>query len=752
MNQLIDTLYIERVGWRQLKLGITTLLLALLVGCAPTKYVNDGEMLLSKVYITQDTTEVASPMKSKQLIYHVSQRPNKKLFGLFNWSLGIYNLSDRESKSWLSRKLKRWGDAPVIYSMQEAEASASNLSSLMYNKGYLEAHTSYRLDTLSSKQVAVHYHINRGKLFRIAKYDESIAQSEVDSLLHPQDTITISKRYPRESYTPRLGVGSPLSSELMQGERQRQMQILRNRGYWGLADQSLYFNVDTLGGGDKVWVQMRIDSLDVPYRIGRVKLIQDEDKRIRKQVLERRIWIRPDSLYSDEDNRRTYISLTDLPAINNIVIRYQRDSTKLSPTLDCEVKTITSPSKELQLDFTGTHSSGNLGANAAVAVVHNNVFGGAEHIKLQARLGYERLSNAIKDHLNYGFETKLSLPSILLPMSRRLHSAFKGSTDFSLSYDFQVRPEFNRDIFSGAWGYSWSHYGYPALRYSLKAIEVDFMHFGFINTTFNDNLPSITRALNYRDQFILSSSLLINYISTQDYRLRYSPFVHNVRLFVQSAGNLLYGLSHVIKAKQDNYGSYTLLNINYAQFFKAEIDYSGLYHIEGKNALAYHAALGIVYPYANSRILPIDLRYFSGGANSIRGWNARELGPGAMPHEVGQSIFQQVGDIKLDLSTELRTRISPSWELALFLDAGNIWTIHKYASQRQGQFRWSDFYKQIALSGGMGFRWDLDFFLLRFDLGMKLHDPQAAEGRRWVIGHYTPRQLFSLHFALGYPF
>lgn len=743
-----------RLGYPQILLLLAIIFVSLGSGCASTRYINEGEMLLSEVYITQDTTESPTPIKSQQLINHIAQRPNKKLFGIFNWSLGIYNLSNLHSRSWLNKRLRRWGDPPVIFSEQEANASTASLSSILYNKGYLQANTTYTIDTISDKKVALHYHIKRGERYYIERYDEHIEQREVDSLLHPSDTIKLNKRYPRETYTPLIKEGSPLSTELMQEERKRLIQILRNRGYWNIAEQSIYFNVDTLAGdlSKRAWVQLRIDSLHHPYSIGRVLLSQSSGKMIKPSVLERRIWLKPGNLYSDEDGRRTYSALSDLGSVANVAIRYEVDSTAKAPTLNCEIATTMNPNKELILDLTGTHSSGNLGANASMALVHNNLFGGAEYIKLLARVGYERLRNASKDHLHSGFEASLSLPKMLLPLAYRGENSIKGSTNFSLSYDFQTRPEFNRDIFSASWGYSWSRYSYPAIRYSLKALEIDFMHFGFINPIFKDNLPSITRALNYRDQFVVSTSLMANYLSTQDYRFRYRPFVHNLRLFLQSAGNLLYGLSSLIQAKRDQFNSYTLLNISYAQFVKAEADYSGLYRLQGKNVLAYHASLAVVYPYGNSKALPIDLRYFSGGGNSIRGWNARELGPGAMPHEHGHSIFQQLGDIKLDLSAELRTRISPSWELALFVDAGNIWTIHPYDSQPQGAFLWDSFYKQIAISSGIGFRWDLDLFLLRLDLGMKLYDPQAYSGRRWVIGHYTPRELFTLHFALGYPF
>lgn len=227
---------------------------------------------------------------------------------------------------------------------------------------------------------------------------------------------------------------------------------------------------------------------------------------------------------------------------------------------------------------------------------------------------------------------------------------------------------------------------------------------------------------------------------------------HNIRFYVQTAGSLLMAYSRLTGAERDARGIYTFAGANILQFLRAELDYSGLYRLGGKNALAYHAALSGVLPYGNSNFLPIDLRYFSGGASSLRGWSARTLGPGSMSRSVGTSIYHQVGDIKLDLSAELRLRFAPSWELALFADAGNIWTARKYSEQVGGNFALDRFYKEIALSSGLGLRWDFDYFLLRLDAGLKLYDPQQAEGERWVFGRQSLGKLLGVHIALGYPF
>jgi outer membrane protein assembly factor BamA len=165
-----------------------------------------------------------------------------------------------------------------------------------------------------------------------------------------------------------------------------------------------------------------------------------------------------------------------------------------------------------------------------------------------------------------------------------------------------------------------------------------------------------------------------------------------------------------------------------------------------------HAAVGVAIPYGNSKILPYEKRYFSGGANSVRGWSVRTLGPGTFRTEDTRIDFNnQSGDIKLDLNMEYRVKIVSVLEGALFLDAGNIWTIKEYETQPGGAFRFDSFYKQIAVAYGVGVRLNLSFFILRLDFGVKLHDPALADEQRWRIKPKWKDDM-AFHFAIGYPF
>ncbi len=745
-----------------------------LYSCATTRYVGQDELLLTSVKIEGDSLDISKGIDYEAMKSFLAQRPNKRLFGLIPWNLSLYNMSNIKSKSWLNRLLRRWGEEPVIYSQEDTEYTANKLATVLYNKGYLQANSTIKLDTLSPKKLGLTYILKAGDLYEISQHKEFFKDKRIDSLLHPLDSLKIKEELPNEQYTSYLRAGTPLSSDNMQRERHRIARILRNRGYYDFKDEDIYFKVDTSKSIKDVWVHTILDSIYRQHKIGKISVWQNieentpvfkkENKNgicfyrnkkrwLRPNILAKRILIHKGDLYSSEQNRRTYSALMDLQSNSSISIKYSKDTTALEPTLNCDIITTIDPNKEFMLELVGTHSDGNLGANTAFGIKHNNLFHGSEELSVLFRVGYENLSDNSQDHLSYGFETSLSLPRIILPVlykSQNIRS--KASTDLSFVFDYQYRPEFGRKLFSFNWGYSWSLFHQPKLKHKLKLAEIDYMKFDYINNEFYTAMPDITRMLYYRNQFVLGSSYTLNYSSLGGKSPRYAKNIHNVRLHVQAAGNILRGISKLLDSEQDRYGAYALMNINYAQFVRSELDYSGLYRLNKNNAIATHFSTQVVYPYGNSRILPIDLRYFSGGANSMRGWGIRSLGPGSMTKKKNNSIFFQSGDIKLDMSLEHRKRISSSFEFATFLDAGNIWTIYPYKAQKNGDFSFDRFYKEIALSTGVGLRWDFNYFLLRFDMGLKLYDPQEATNKRWVFRDKSLSELCAFHFALGYPF
>jgi outer membrane protein assembly factor BamA len=229
--------------------------------------------------------------------------------------------------------------------------------------------------------------------------------------------------------------------------------------------------------------------------------------------------------------------------------------------------------------------------------------------------------------------------------------------------------------------------------------------------------------------------------------------VYSFKGSVESAGNLLYGLSSMTKANRDDNGYYKLFDIYYAQYIKADVDYSKTIIIDKQNSIAWRIGGGIGVPYGNSEVLPFEKRYYSGGANSVRAWSVRTLGPGGyVPIADSTTIYEQSGDIRLDLNIEYRSRFFWKLETAAFIDAGNIWTIRNYEKQDKGKFEFDSFYKQIAVGYGLGLRLDFDFFLIRLDWGWKAYDPSKSGSKKWAILKPNFRDNFAWHFAVGYPF
>jgi outer membrane protein assembly factor BamA len=206
--------------------------------------------------------------------------------------------------------------------------------------------------------------------------------------------------------------------------------------------------------------------------------------------------------------------------------------------------------------------------------------------------------------------------------------------------------------------------------------------------------------------------------------------------------------------EKDALGQYRLFNIAFAQYVKGDIDLTRSFAFSRNNQLVFHFGLGIAYPYGNSKVLPFEKRYFSGGANSVRGWSVRSLGPGSFKEKDGRINFiSQTGDMKLDLNAEYRAHLF--WKLggALFVDAGNIWTLRENG-QEGGLFRFNTFISQLAVSYGAGIRFNFDYFILRFDLGMKAVNPsfRADDSDHFPILHHRFSRDFAFHFAVGLPF
>lgn len=708
---------------------ISFLLLLLLSACSTDKLIPEGAYMLNSVQVKSDSVGYdAGALKQ-----YVRQKEKPKLFSLF--------------KNPFSRK-------PVIYDSVQARLSCQDLLTAMQNQGYMHAGVSLYTD-VNGKKLNATYLLHPGEPFLIGKVSYVVDDKNIQDLLH-LDLLE----------NQQIKEGVPFTVETLDAERKRIANLLADKGYYRFHKDFIQFSADTIMGRKDVALTLRLMKykanssaplVDHPrYWMRNIHYLSGDDNHalhLRRQVLLNATALKENEPYDASALQRTYNNFARLHAVKYTNIRF----TEVPDTnlLDCDIQLSTNKPSTIAFQPEGTNTAGDLGAAASLTYTNRNLFHGSEQLSIELRGAYEAISGleGYQDSNNYtefSIETKLVFPRFLAPLlSKSFRRRQTANTELAVSWDFQNRPEFHRRVFSTAWRYRWSEPKYH-LSYRFDFLDLNYVYMPWISATFKndylDNADSRNAILryNYEDLFIMKTGFGISY----------SDGVDAVRANFETAGNLLSGVAKGFGFKVNEQGQRTFLNIAYAQYVKFDADYTHLFQFDKRNALALHAGLGIAYPYGNSTVLPFEKRYFSGGANSVRGWGVRELGPGKFRGTDGRIDFiNQTGDIKLDLNAEYRTSLFWKFQGAAFIDAGNIWTLRNYADQPGGQFKFGEFYKQIAMAYGLGLRLNFDYFILRFDMGMKAINPAYdTQKEHWAIMHPKLSRDFHFHFAVGLPF
>lgn len=702
-------------------------ILLLTTACSTSKYVQEGEYILDKVAVVSDQSDYnASPLSQ-----YVRQKEKPKLFSLF--------------RNPFSRK-------PVIYDTLQARLSCQDLMTAMQNEGYMNAGVSLYTETKGKKLKAT-YLLHPGQPFLIGKVIYDIQDEGILQLLHLDQPAN-----------QQIKPGMRFTVETLDNERKRIAGLLSDNGYFRFNKDFIHFAADTIMGRKDIALTLQLrkykpnnnsPEVDHTRYLIRDVLFQSNDSdriHLRKQVLLNATAIKEGRPYDASALQRTYNNFARLQAVKYTNIKFAEvPDTNL---LDCHIQISTNKPSTISFQPEGTNTAGDLGAAASITYTNRNLFHGSEQLSIEFRGAYEAITGLEgyqdQNYTEFSVETKLVFPRFLAPfLSKSFRRRQTASSEWAVSWDFQNRPEFHRRVFSSAWRYRWSEPKHH-LNYRFDLLDLNYVYMPWISSTFKrdylDNAENRNAILryNYEDIFIMKTGFTVSYTDGVD----------AVRANFESAGNLLNGVSKGFGFKTNSQGQHTLFNIAYAQYVKFDFDYTHLFQFDKRNALALHAGLGVAYPYGNSTVLPFEKRYFSGGANSVRGWSVRELGPGKFKGTDGRIDFiNQTGDVKLDLNAEYRSSLFWKLQGALFIDAGNIWTLRNYAEQPGGQFKFTEFYKQIAASYGMGLRLNFDYFILRFDVGMKAINPAyESEKEHWSIIHPKLSRDFDFHFAVGLPF
>lgn len=758
-------------------------ILCLLASCSSTKYVPDGYYLLDEVKIQTDNKDI----KPSVLQPYVRQNPNSKWFSTIKTQLYIYNLSGQDSTRRFNKFLRRIGDAPVIYNESMAQRSENEITKAVHNMGYMGATVDTKTK-VKKKKLKLTFEVTSGKPYVVRSIKKEIEDQKVAAYVQEDSTATLLQK------------GMLFDVNILDAERQRITNHLLRNGYYKFNKDYITYIADTVKNTCLVDLTLQIlpysaNLGDTPkdhsqYTINKISFLTDYDIMrssslnsmyvndsihysgipiyynkslyLRPKILVSNLRIQPGDLYDERNVQRTYNNFGRLSALKYTNIRFVETQIGDSTQLDAYVLLTKSKHQSTSFEIEGTNSAGDLGAAAAISYQHRNLFRGSEQLTLRFRGAYEAISGLNQDYTNdnyteYGAEASINFPRFLFPfLSSDFRRGIRATTEFGMQYNYQIRPEFSRMVASSSWSYHWVER--QRAQHRIDLIDVNYLYMTSTSDVFKQLIEKGQNYIleyNYKDRLIVRTGYTYNYNSTgaSSTNNTIASNSYSIRTGIESAGNLLYGFSKLAGLSRNGKGEYSILNIPFAQYIKADFDFAKNIVIDERNSLAYHTGMGIAIPYGNANVIPFEKRYFAGGANSVRGWSVRSLGPGSFSGDK-KNFLNQSGDIKLDASIELRSELFWKFQGALFVDAGNIWTLHNYSEEQPGgQFKFNKFYKDIAVAYGLGLRLNLDFFVIRIDGGVKAINPEYNNGKQRypIISPKFSRDV-AFHFAVGYPF
>lgn len=744
----------------------------------------EDEYLLEKV----DVKVEPKAIKKDEFELYIQQNPNREILNWFKFHLSVYNFSKRGRQG----KLRQWtervvGEPPVIYDPYLTDKTINQFHQFLRNKGYYHASVRDSI-RIRKKKLYLNYLVKLNDPYRINKVEYTIESPEIKQILL------------RDSANAVIQKNNIFNVELLQKERERIALLFRNEGYFFLTKDYVFFTVDSNLNQNKVDLYLSISKFQ---RQGfNNTIIEEEHKKYKINSIS----IYPN--YNTKDALRlgdAYYNALDSASYDGVIFRYFEEM-KLKPDvilkvlsfkkgdiyrlrkvkntkrylqllqyfslinidfkevvgeddgdyglLDCEIRLSPFVQQSYALELEGTSSSANIGFGGNVNYQHRNIFKGAQQLDitlsggLQSQRGITQTTDGFEfNTVEYGVKADLSFPEFLLPVNTdRLFIKYKPRTLLSLSYNYQRRPDYTRSIANFDFGYDWDISG--NIRNILNPVDVNFVDIPFKTAEFDSVISGTYLENSYRPFFISGASNTT--IVSDDYRDKNNRsflWLSNIKI----AGNLLQLYNTGTNQDVSN-DVYTLFNENpYAQFIKFDTDYRRYKFIDVNNSLVFRIYSGIGVPYGNSNVMPFIEQYYSGGANGIRAWQVRNLGPGTYNDTI--SLYpNQLGDFKLEANIEYRFDMFWIVEGAFFIDAGNIWNITKEEEREEAIFKFDRFYKEIAVGTGFGTRLDFSFFIFRVDWGLKLIDP-SLEDSKWVLKkgkiYYDD---WMLNVGIGYPF
>lgn len=747
--------------------------------CSSTKNISPGDALYTGSSVTIKDDAVSRKKKKdvrKQLDGLTRPRPNKKFLGM-RFKLWAYNFAGTKAtgrglRGWLKNKV---GEPPVLLSEVRLDHNVDVLKSYLENKGYFQAKVTADT-TVKRKKATAQYSVATGQQYSIAE-------------VHwPKDTNTVLVNKIRESIpNSLLKKDDPFDLNVIKAERVRIDDYIKEHGFYFFNPDYILVNVDSTIGNKKVNLYVTVkpqapEEAREVYRINDVYIytafnlrettVADTSKRNAEfykgyWVVDRRKFYKPKlfsqampfepgEVYSRTDHNSAINRLINLDIFKFVKNRFEVVENIDSPKLNVYYYLTRLPKKSLRIEVRGNTKSNNLtGSNITIGWKNRNTFNAGEILSVNANYGFEvQYSGQFRgfNTMRYGVEAALSFPRFLVPFFNfNTGGGYMPRTKASFSYDILNRTKlFSMNSFTFNFGYNWKENA----RKEHELIPFTVTYVNPINVTqeYLDSAKGNTTLLRaVEKQLILGSTYSYTYNSLLG-NMPANGFYFNGVLDL--SGNIA-GLLTSANAKKGD--TVRIGQAPFSQYTKVDLDFRWYRRIGGgKTIWANRIITGIGIPYGNSTVLPYIKQFFSGGNNSIRAFRSRSVGPGTYVDTNATSFFDQSGDIRLELNSELRIPISGIIHGAVFVDAGNIWLFNEDTSKVGGKFT-GDFLSQLAVGAGVGLRFDFNFLVLRLDLATPLRKPWLQD-KRWVFNQFNlknrdwRRENLVFNLAIGYPF
>lgn len=766
-------------------LSLLLLFVVLLSSCSTTKVLQEGETRLKRNVVTITNAKEHPEYRMSDIENYIRQQSNtyfiKTKKGGWDPFLYVANWTNGKGKGW-DKFVTKLGQKPVVFDIHSVESSKTNIATRLKYIGYYNSKVQASVD-IRNKETVVYYYVTLGNQYPIKEVRYKIADSNIEQLVLADTLNSLIKK------------GMPLSEQLLNAETDRITEYLKNCGYFEFVKNYIGFTADTVSVKGNTILELIINNYisgesqesahphrkfyfgkidifpvsdNIRYRASvinkipqildtvdydNITILYDKNRRIRPSVLDRMNTIVPHEPYSATVVNNTYRRLSNLRLYSSVNIELNKADTNV---VDCFIRLLPSKIHGYKLNLeASSNSSGLFGISPALSYYNRNIFKGGEWLSLSVMGNFQFSVKNSTRATEFGASAGLSFPNFLL-LPGRLFKQIVPRTDLSITYNYQRRPEYTRNMIGGNFGWSWGSAD-SKFYYKVVPLQINIVNLPTYSSEFMQSLTNPFVREAYKNHFEFGLGFNIQYRTDPNINPDKSYF--KAELQFDMSGNLLSAFNKFMD--RDTSGYHTIWDSPYSQFVRGELSlsYTWKFGKDNKQALAVRALGGVGYAYGNSAKMPFERLFWAGGSNSLRGWAARSVGPGASPMDSTFSIPNQTGDMRLEANIEYRFPLFSVFRGAVFADWGNVWNVerlendpHASASiaKENTYFSLKNMFRTSALSWGVGLRLDLNFVVVRLDYGMKLYDPSTAQWKG--VGSWFKRGGYAVQFGIGYPF